>query len=304
MKPRILVIEPSPNFGSFLEHALLQEGYEVRVFWSGQEALAGTLDWVPDLIISEIDTDPSLGFQILEEFAQRYPACHKVLLTDQDIECWIEHLHRHGITNAYTKGIPFHTHEFLLRVRQLLTRDLFGLSPHFPVQDEFMSWKLNKPSDIDDLSQFLVSHCVPPLNANHIRMVIIETLTNAMFYGARDEKGENKLDWDRQFELGDELAITLEYATDGEKIGFSVSDPGGKLDSQTVLYWLKRQICKDENGLPQGIFDHHGRGLFLTRKLMDRLFINVEKGKRSECILLYYRNEAPTKYKPISIAEI
>lgn len=304
MKSRILVIEPSQNFAQFLEYALQQEGYEVRVFWNSVEALEQCQNWEPHLVISEIETTPKPGFEILSEFAKLYPKCHRVLLTDQDIEEWIEELHTHGITNAYTKGLPFHTHEFLLRIRQLLSRDLFGLEPYFPSRDEYKVWKLRKPSDIEDVSQYLVGHCVPPLNSNHIRMVIIETLTNAMFYGARDEQGANKLDWDRHFELPEELAITLEYASDVDKIGFAVRDSGGKLDSQTVLYWLKRQICKDENGLPQGIFDHHGRGLFLTRKLMDRLYINVEKGRRSECVLLYYRESAPTKYKPISIAEI
>lgn len=304
MKSRILVIEPSQNFAQFLEHALSLEGYEVRAFSNSDQALSFCENWTPDLVISEIDTSPMSGFQLLSELGQRFPKCIRVLLTDQDIEQWISELHQGGITNAYTKGLPFHTEEFLLRIKQLLSRDIFGLGAYFPTQIEYKEWKLRKPSDIEDVSQYLVQHCVPPLNSNHIRMVIIETLTNAMFYGARDEEGANKLDWDRHFELDESLAIRLEYASDEEKIGFAVRDFGGKLDSQTVLYWLKRQICKDENGLPQGIFDHHGRGLFLTRKLMDRLYINVEKGKTSECVLLYYRECAPSKYKPISIAEL
>lgn len=300
----VLVIEPDARFAHILQKALQEEGYKVVVFSNAITALNDNKTFIPDLIISELIPDPNQSFLELALLRKKFPLAPCVILTDHDVDQWIEHLHEHEITNAYTKGAPFHTTEFLIRIKQLLTKDIFGLDLYFTAPTERKNWQLKSPADIDHLAQFFNEHCADPLNSNHIRMVMSETLSNAMFYGARNEKGENKLNWDRSFELAEHEAIRLEFIADDEKIGFSVLDTGGKLESQTVLYWLKRQICKDESGLPHGIFDHHGRGLFLTRKLMDRLYINVEKGKRSECIILYYRKEAPNKNKPISIAEI
>ena len=70
------------------------------------------------------------------------------------------------------------------------------------------------------------------------------------------------------------------------------------------MFWLSRQIRKNAMGLPLGITDSHGRGLFLSREYMDRLVVNIERGKRTEIICVKYLKTSYEGPKPLLINEI
>ena len=137
-----------------------------------------------------------------------------------------------------------------------------------------------------------------------MRLVLQELLTNAMFYGARNEDGSAKDTWTHDFELSKEQAIEVEWIEDKDKVGVCVRDHGGKLDSHTILHWLERQTRKDEFGVPIGALDIHGRGLFFSRIFSDRMIVNIHSGKRTEVLSINWRSEAPVGQKPLLIFQI
>jgi anti-sigma regulatory factor (Ser/Thr protein kinase) len=134
--------------------------------------------------------------------------------------------------------------------------------------------------------------------------VIVELLTNAIFYGARQESPDRKDEWDVHCELPDDKAIVVTVGKDEESYGISISDEGGRLRKSDVLYWMNRQISRDGKGLPLGIFDMHGRGLFIARRYIDRLIVNVQPGVKTEIVIINYYNKTFYGYKPLYINEI
>lgn len=71
-----------------------------------------------------------------------------------------------------------------------------------------------------------------------------------------------------------------------------------------MLYWLNRQNSRDQNGLPVGLYDSHGRGLFIARRYIDRLIINIDKARRTEVIIINYYSDTFKGHKPLYINEI
>jgi anti-sigma regulatory factor (Ser/Thr protein kinase) len=166
------------------------------------------------------------------------------------------------------------------------------------------SHRIQKPSDIDDVTQIIMDHFRDEIGITKIRTTLIETLTNAFFYGARDEDPRSKFEWNLNCELSEDKAVELHFCSNSELIVFSIIDKGGKINPNNVLHWLNRQSTLDDTGLPMGILDTHGRGLFITRKLLDYFFINYSENQFTECVLIQYRNSAPNQTKHISILEV
>jgi anti-sigma regulatory factor (Ser/Thr protein kinase) len=137
-----------------------------------------------------------------------------------------------------------------------------------------------------------------------LELVVVELLTNAMFYGIRKENPENRQDWNFDFELDEESAIEVAVASDLEKYAISVKDRGGRLKKEDVLYWLHRQIAQGDNGMPLGLFDTHGRGLFIARRYIDRLIVNIDRDRQTELIVVNYLNQDYSGSKPIFINEL
>ncbi|MGH7197787.1 MAG: hypothetical protein ACREH5_03500, partial [Candidatus Omnitrophota bacterium] len=186
----------------------------------------------------------------------------------------------------------------------LLHNAIFGLDSYMLESRTRREFLLRAPGQIDEIAEAVAAQYGDEAARRKFRVVLFELMTNALFYGARDEHGDNKHDWVRDFRLSEEEAVAVTACLDAEKIGVSVLDRGGKLDKRTVLYWLDRQTTHNENGLPFGVLDYHGRGFFITRKYVDRFLINIEKGKRCEfCVFNYFKSK-PSANKPLLINEI
>ena len=144
--------------------------------------------------------------------------------------------------------------------------------------------------EIEEVSNQIVEELGEFEKNSKIRMVLVETLTNAFFYGARNEDPSAKFNWDVNFVLEADEQIEIQWTVNADRFAVSVKDFGGKLNSNTLLHWLNRQTTPGDSGLPLGIYDTHGRGLFISRKLMDHFFINVQPSQYSECLMIAQKN--------------
>lgn len=301
---KILIVEDEESLRFLLQENLELEGYEVQTASNGDEGFEALQKSKFHMVISDINMPGMSGFDFLEKVKEHFAGIPFILMTAYNVDDYMELINSHKIGNIVTKGVPFNTEEFLLTVKQLLTRDIFGLDKHMEPNTRIDMTNIYSPPQIDEISNALALVYGTEQNFRKLRTVFVELLTNALFYGAKDEDGAAKDEWNTDFVLNPENAIRIYHAKDKYKIGIGIIDYGGKLDQETILYWMNRQISANEKGLPQGIFDSHGRGLFITRKYVDRFIINVEKGKRCECIILNYYDNPPTEFKPIRINEI
>lgn len=301
--PRILVVDDEPAIQSTLRDILVSTGHEVHVADDGLAGLERVQAGSFDLVISDISMPRMNGIEFLSQLGRIAPDTHRVLLTAHTLEEYIEQLLQHDLSCVLTKSIPFPVGEVVGTVEALLTRNIFGIDRLVPNIRSRETFEVRTHEQLllacDRLAQF-----APEKRRNHLNTVLNEILTNAVYYGALDLPGDRKESWSHDFTIPEDKAVRIELAIGDDRRGISISDAGGKLKRQTVLHWLHRQMAHDENGLPLGIFDNHGRGFFISRSFSDRLSVSIERGKRCEVSLLLYEEAPPAGEKPLVILEI
>lgn len=301
---RVLVAEDDRYLRAEICQLLIAEGYFAQGVFNGTEALSALRHAPFDLLLSDIHMPGMGGFELLARVSQEFPKLQRVLVSEYGIDHYMEEIPVHDVGNVLIKSEPIDAEALRLLVRQLATRDIFGLERHMKPGFTTETDTLRSPYEISALSDRLAELYGKRDSQGKLRTVLAELLTNAVFYGVRHESGNDKSAWTTDFELPPEEAITITHGQDSEKVGFSISDPGGRLDKKTLLYWLHRHTVKGANGLPMGLLDTHGRGLFIARKMVDRLLIHVDPGKRCECIVLKYHKPRDPLLKPLHIIEL
>jgi CheY-like chemotaxis protein len=302
---RILVVDDEPEMRRLIGDYLRDiEHHAVSEAGNGFEAL-GLMALRPfDLILSDINMPGMRGFELLDIVRERFPAMRRILITAYNVEDYFDLAIKYDIGNIFAKTAPFNFNELSAAVRNLLSNDIFGLDRYFEASAERVRFKVRDARSLDRRAREIAEFLGDRGRARHLEVGALELLTNAVFYGVRREPPERKDLWDLDCKLPHSKAIIVTAARDREKYGLSVSDEGGRLKKADVLYWMNRQARHDENGLPIGVGDAHGRGLFIARRYFDRLIINVQSGKRTEVIIINYNGRKYSGHKPLYINEI
>jgi len=302
----ILIVDDEPEILSMITDFLTDvEGYTVLNARNGQEALDSVLPhYKIDLILSDINMPIMKGFELLARVRKEYPSMKRVLITAYNVEDYIELALKHDVGNIFVKSTPFNFTELSALLENLLSGDIFGIKRYFSDDSTEFSLLIKRGDQIDQDADRIISHLPKRAFRKKLNLVLIELLTNAIFYGIRKEKPEAKEGWVYEFDLEDHDAISVSVMYDETKYAISITDKGGHLKKMDVLYWLHRQVARDESGIPLGVFDTHGRGFFIARKYIDRLIINIHEGKQTEVIILNYYDPVYQGSKPIHINEI
>jgi CheY-like chemotaxis protein/anti-sigma regulatory factor (Ser/Thr protein kinase) len=287
-----------------LDYLRENENYIVFEAASGAEALEILSREHIDLVLSDINMPAMRGFDLLKEVRDRYPAVKRVLITAYNVEDYFEMAMKYDIGNIFVKTSPFNFAELSSILNKLLRNDIFGLHHYFEPGVQSSQYKILSSRNLDKDAMKIVEMIGDKEEANRLELVIVELLTNAIFYGIRNEIPDRKETWEHDFVLTDDEAITVTIARDSEKYAVSICDVGGRLKKTDVLYWLNRQNSRDQNGLPVGLYDSHGRGLFIARRYIDRLIINIDKARRTEVIIINYYSDTFKGHKPLYINEI
>lgn len=302
---KILVVDDEAEMRQMIVDYLRDiENYDVSSAKDGADALVQLEKQGFDLILSDINMPGMKGFDLFKIVREKYPSIKRVLITAYNVEDYLELALKHDIGNIFVKTAPFNFQEMSTAIRNLLSNNIFGLDRYFKTGAQHHRFVIKNAHLLDNHARVIAELIDDVKRAKRLEVVIVELLTNAIFYGARQESPERKDEWDVHCELPDDKAIVVTVTRDEESYGISVCDEGGRLKKTDVLYWMNRQISRDEKGLPVGIFDMHGRGLFIARRYIDRLIVNVQPGVRTEVVIINYYNKTFYGYKPLYINEI
>lgn len=301
--PRILVVDDEPAILSTLREILVPFGHVVSMAEDGMAGLEKAKAEHFDLVISDISMPRMNGIEFLSQLERISPDTHRVLLTAHTLEEYIDQLVTHELSCVLTKSVPFPVGEVLSTVEALLSRRIFGLDRHVSNIATRESFLVRTHQDLLNACDRLAGFA-PDKRKNHLATILNEILTNAVYYGTLDFPGDRKETWSHDFVIPEDRAVRIDLAVGDDRRGISITDFGGKLERSTVLHWLHRQMAHDDNGLPLGIFDNHGRGFFISRSFSDRLLISIERDKRCEVSLILYDNAPPAGEKPLVILEI
>ena len=302
----ILVVDDEPEMREMIANYLEDmEGYSVLTAENGIDALERVLPANRvDLVLSDINMPRMKGFELLNEVQTRYPGVKRVLITAYNVEDYLELALNHDLGNIFVKTTPFNFKELSTMLYSLLTNDVFGPARYFGAGTAQEVLPITRSDNLVNHAQKVLSLVPDRARAKKLELVIVEMLTNAIFYGIRKEDPQDKDSWDHDFELSGEETVTMTVMVDAEKYAISIIDKGGRLSKKDILYFLNRQSSKGDDGLPIGIMDSHGRGLFIARKYIDRLIVNIEKGFKTEVIIINYLSNVYQGYKPLFINEI
>lgn len=302
----VLIVDDEPEIREMLTDYLSdEEGYTVFKAEDGVDALENVLPHKKvDLVLSDINMPRMKGFELLNKVRELYPEIKRVLITAYNVEDYLELAMKHDVGNIFVKTTPFNFDELSTVLRNLLSNDIFGAERYMSGDFKANTLTVTRGDTLRQYSKKIIDFLPPSEDYKKLELVLVELLSNAIFYGIRQESPDMKEAWNHDFELSQEEAIQIKVLWDDKKYAISILDKGGKLKKQDVLYWLNRQIGKDNEGLPLGILDSHGRGLYIARKYIDRILININTNERTEVIIINYYNEEYSGFKPLYINEI
>lgn len=292
----ILIVDDEERVRRVFVDLLKLQGYVTRQAENGYHALELITQSVPDLVISDIQMPDMDGFELFGILDEKYPGVKHVLMTSYDVDQYISRIRKYNIGNILIKGAEINLTEVSHYLRAILTGDIFGLEKYFS-GTEMKKVSLFRYSDAKRVTSEIVQE-IPQKQQTHLEVAIDELVSNAFFHGVLELTGIPRDEWRDDYEIDQQSAITVTWTRDSEKIGVAIEDPKGNLKKNDVLKWL--DSCRDEQ-----LGFEHGRGLMLVRKLIDRMVINIDPGKRTECIIIQYLNRnLDLNNKPLMVHEL
>jgi two-component system KDP operon response regulator KdpE len=118
-RSRILVVDDEAQIARVLKTALSSQGYEIKTASDGESALNLAMDWIPDLIVTDLSMPGMTGIELCKLVRERSQVPLIVLSVRGEEKTKIEALDA-GADDYVTK--PFSVNELLARVRANLRR--------------------------------------------------------------------------------------------------------------------------------------------------------------------------------------
>ena len=293
----ILVVDDELVICQLLETFFSNKGYEIRTALNGADALVRITEKTPDIVISDIRMPVMDGIELFKNIKEHYPQIKLVLMTGYNVDEYLSLIRQHNIGNILVKGPDFSLKEVDGYIRSILSGDIFGLERYLP-HSKIHRVVIDKYERSAEVCSLISKQCYN-YDDMFLTMAIDELISNAVFHGVLQLTGKTRESWHKDTTIDSEDAIKVTWASDAEKVGVSVEDPRGNLKKVDALRWL------DQSETSGREYEEHGRGLYLVRRLIDRFIINIDPGKRTECIVLqYFNREHIHQYKPLQIHEL
>jgi CheY-like chemotaxis protein/anti-sigma regulatory factor (Ser/Thr protein kinase) len=254
-----------------------------------------------DMVVSDINMPDMSGPEFLTEVQRRHPDVKRALLTSSNIDDYVQFARESAVSSIIPKTVPFNFVEVEGIIMGLLTGEIFGLARYLRPDGRETGGKFCVKSSFsaEDVRDQIVAILEAKFKGSgDTKLVLDEILANAIYHAPAAQNGADKYQMFIDVELEPQEYISVELGWDSEKYGISVQDGSGRLTRDIVLSKMERQISGE------GYMDDSGRGLHMCRLFADRLVINIERGKRTEIIVMNYLSENYSGHKPLYINEV
>lgn len=295
---RVLIADDDGVIVEMLSSLVERAGATAVRAASGQEALRRLETESVDLLLTDVAMPGIDGFELIQRARRRLPRIKFAMMTGHLIDAHIRPVRDCGVRIVATK--PFVIGEMSRTVRHALEpREAFGLRAHLEGEARIETVALASLRQYarivervaDRAGLFAVRH-------DQVRIVLEELALNALYRGPRNPDGSQKYNFLADVELPEYEAPTVSHGHDHSCFGLAVRDPNGTLRAETVLERLAATV--DGAAATRG----RGRGLVLARGLADRLIINIDEGRRTEAVALFFFGDQPRTHKPLLINEV
>lgn len=278
-KLRILVADDEPSIRKILHKLLDRHGYETLEASNGLEALKIFEEKKPDIVISDIRMPEMNGLDLLRAIKRISPeACVTIMTGFGTEEVAIEAI-RSGACNYFKK--PFQASELLYAIGALAElvmhrkREVVDFST---VSSETRICHVGNDVNqvyplIQELTRTLQGF---PYDVESIQIGLLEIITNAIEHGnlgiTFQEKQEalKRGTFDELYrtkQASDPASgkiVEIGYEFSPSEVRYTITDSGGGFD------WKNLPDSRD----PKNIMETSGRGIIMTRLLMDEVSFN------------------------------
>jgi len=282
----VLVIDDEEGIRQALTAFLRHRGYHVLVAKDGSEGLALFQRERPSIVFTDIRMPRMDGMEFLREALKTDPEAHIIVISSYGNEEMILRALRLGAANFFKKPLDFQeVNEALIALESRLLAEEGTRFDHSCVREESMTLAI--PNDLNVVSP-VVNHITFSLRyffdgqtVHGVQGALIEMIVNAIEHGNLGISYEEKtraLDEDKLNEViltksrEPELAkrrVTIRYRLTHEKVTYDIEDEGDGFDVSHL----------PNPGDPENLWLGHGRGILMTRALMDEVTYN-EKGNK------------------------
>ena len=318
----ILVVDDTESMRHSITACLSKE-FKVFEASSGIEAINILEEEKIDLVFTDAIMPGMNGIEIIKLLRSHYPHIRYVLMTGFDVNAFIAIARQEQIWNILPKTAFMNINFIRSIARKLLTGEIFGADKYYPdlISAHTSLCKLHKLKKTEPLEKnhfyicnvaseeensvvsdtvgdILLQNGVP----SSYRHVIEELTSNARLRAPAER--EKKYYHSSRVCLATPGYYELGFGLIDQLVFLSVTDYCGSMDREEILYRLERQVTVDPaTGLPVGLTDSHGRGLFISREQSDHLVFNIEPGLRTEVISIY-NLQSPQQTKAFSIYQV
>lgn len=298
MTDSVLIIDSDQRSNEHLR-GLLHPRYEVLIAPVMEEGWHILNHKKIDLVIGDYGIFKSSDKNVPQAIRRMRPESKIALISSFDAERYLSSLSEWKCYHVLPR-LPFYNardvHIFVANI--LEPENAFGLPRYLSEDAEWDKVKIigreQKNSVLEEIINYFALCEYEIHELYDVRLIMEESINNALFHAFRDEHGHEKYQTDLFETLEPDEEVIVEYGSDATNIGFSVTDNRGTLTPSMVVEKMARQYYKE------GLFDESGRGLYLARMLSGNMVINIVKNVKTQILCIFYEKRLNIP-KPFSI---
>jgi len=298
---RVLVADHDPSFLRHVSRVLhLELGMEVETAEDGSRALELLQNRSYRLLVAGTGMPGVPWFDLVQFLRELRPGTRYALVSDTPPDDHFRLALEYDVGSILVKKGERPLRDLVETCEALLTEDVFGLDHWLGGSHEIHGRQIGNASEIQRVADEVSAWFPAGEVRRTFRRVLVEVVTNAVYYGSLDENGSHKMEWETDIRLARDQVVYVFFGKGASGFGCSVVDRGGRLSKHQVLTWLEANrasggiLLNDEN---------HGRGLHITRRSLDRVIINIRSGDRTEVILLRDDSISRPPQRPLLVHE-
>ncbi len=313
-KHTILVCDDSIVIQKIMDQILEFNDYKRLFASNGKIALDIIQNEKIDLLISDINMPVMDGFELARNVRQLGYKMPMILMTDKNVDELLYKALESDVGNILTK--PLKKDEVLSMMFKLITGiGIFGLENYlyFGIE-ELDTITITSSKEIENAINVILDkagkHGLPSGMAMSVKLILIELISNAVYHshGRTDLKMARK-----PFDIPQGKMVEIKHGYDGYRYGVSITDFMGTLTRKMIIETLidlnerdkkiRTAIEKGEDISPY--LKDSGRGLHITREMSPEYYFNIQKGVKTEVIILMdFEKKNKTASSPIKVNEI
>ncbi len=180
--------------------------------------------------------------------------------------------------------------DFLVTIRKILKRDVFGLEKYFVWGTKTHSLRISDSTQRGEVLDTIETYChglsIPRRLKSLVVSVADEFVTNALYNAPVDEQGKPRYANRSRTEpvrLEEGEEVEIKFCCDGWRFGIATTDPFGTLTPELLLDYLAKCFNKDTYE-PDESKGGAGLGFYHIFESLSHFIVNIAPGKRTEMI--------------------